>query len=42
MLQSFLQGMLLGYGACVPIGPINILLMNPVPPQAKNYECSTK
>lgn len=28
MLASFVQGLLLGYGACVPIGPINILLMN--------------
>lgn len=28
MFASFVQGLLLGYGACVPIGPINILLMN--------------
>jgi L-lysine exporter family protein LysE/ArgO len=28
MLSAFLQGLLLGYGACIPIGPINILIMN--------------
>jgi len=28
MLSALLQGILLGYGASVPIGPINILIMN--------------
>ncbi|MBU1667465.1 LysE family translocator [bacterium] len=28
MLQAFIEGFLLGLGACVPIGPINILIMN--------------
>ncbi len=28
MLSIFLQGVLLGFGACVPIGPINILIIS--------------
>lgn len=28
MWHSFLEGFLLGIGACVPLGPINILIMN--------------
>jgi len=28
MFSIFLQGLLLGYGACVPLGPINVLIAN--------------
>lgn len=28
MLSIFIQGLLLGYGACIPLGPINILIAN--------------
>ncbi|WP_419770289.1 MAG: LysE family translocator [Candidatus Marinarcus sp.] len=28
MISEFLQGMVLGFGAAVPLGPINILIMN--------------
>ncbi|MEA1918849.1 MAG: LysE family transporter [Campylobacterota bacterium] len=28
MFAALLQGLLLGFGACVPIGPINIIIMN--------------
>jgi len=28
MLLTFFQGLLLGYGACIPLGPINILIAN--------------
>lgn len=28
MIRIFLEGMLLGFGAAVPLGPINILIMN--------------
>jgi L-lysine exporter family protein LysE/ArgO len=28
MLSVLIQGMLLGYGACVPLGPINLLIMS--------------
>jgi len=28
MVTSFLEGFLLGMGAAIPLGPINILLMN--------------
>lgn len=37
MIDSFLQGFLLGLGAAVPIGPINILIMNQA---LKNYKNS--
>lgn len=35
MYHSFIEGFLLGIGACVPIGPINILIMNHA---LKNYK----
>lgn len=28
MLSTFMQGLLLGFGAAVPLGPINLLIMN--------------
>ena len=35
MSHSFIEGFLLGIGACVPLGPINILIMNHA---LKNYK----
>lgn len=28
MLSIFVQGLMLGYGACIPLGPINVLIAN--------------
>lgn len=36
MFLDFVQGMLLGFGAAVPLGPINILIMNEALKQYKN------
>lgn len=27
-MKSFIQGLLLGFGAAVPVGPVNILIMS--------------
>lgn len=27
-MESFIQGLLLGFGAAVPVGPVNILIMS--------------
>ena len=30
MLSIFIEGLMLGFGAAVPLGPINLLIMNEV------------
>ena len=36
MILSFLEGLVLGFGAAVPLGPINILIMNEAIKRYKN------